>query len=68
MPKVATSFPHLPCCDATTQKSQKIRSTEKIGLGKKQPTMDKLVQLIGIVFLYGVGLSGSDDILGKKRA
>jgi len=30
--------------------------------------VDKLVQLIGIVLLYLVGLNGSDDILGKKRA
>jgi hypothetical protein len=30
--------------------------------------MDKLMQLIGIVLLYLVGLSGSEDILGKKRA
>jgi len=26
------------------------------------------MQLIGIVLLYLVGLSGSDDIIGKKRA
>jgi len=30
--------------------------------------MDKLTQLIGIILLFSVGLSGSDYILGKKRA
>ena len=30
--------------------------------------MDKLIQLIGIVLLYLVGLSGSEDIFSKKRA
>ena len=30
--------------------------------------MDKLMQLIGIVLLLSAGLSGSEDILGKKRA
>jgi len=30
--------------------------------------MDKLMQLIGIVLLFLVGLSGSEDILSKKRA
>jgi hypothetical protein len=30
--------------------------------------MGKLMQLIGIILLYLVGLSGSEDILGKKRA
>ena len=30
--------------------------------------MDKNIQLVGIVLLYLVGLNGSEDILGKKRA
>jgi hypothetical protein len=30
--------------------------------------VDKLMQLIGIVLLYLVGLNGSEYILGKKRA
>jgi len=30
--------------------------------------MDKLIQLIGIVLLYLVGLSGSVNIIGKKCA
>jgi hypothetical protein len=30
--------------------------------------MDKLMQLVGIVLLYLEGLSGSEDILGKKHA
>ena len=30
--------------------------------------MDKLMQLIGIVLLYLVGLNGSEYIVGKKRA
>ena len=38
------------------------KSTDQIELGNKQPTMDKLMQLIGIVLLYLVGLSGSEDI------
>jgi hypothetical protein len=37
-------------------------------LGNKEPTLDKLLQLIGIILRYLVDLSGSDDILGKKRA
>jgi len=30
--------------------------------------MDKLIQPIGIVLLFLVGLGGSEDIYGKKRA
>jgi hypothetical protein len=30
--------------------------------------IDKLIQLIGIILLYLMGLSGFQDILGKKRA
>jgi hypothetical protein len=30
--------------------------------------LDKLIQLTGIILLSSVGLSGSEDILGKKRA
>jgi len=30
--------------------------------------MGKLMQLIGIVLLFSVGLSGSEHIYGKKRA
>jgi hypothetical protein len=30
--------------------------------------VDKLLQLFGIVLLFLLGLSGSEDILGKKRA
>jgi len=30
--------------------------------------MGKLVQLFGIILLFLVGLGGSEDILGKKRA
>ena len=30
--------------------------------------MDKLIPLIGIIFLCFVGLGGSEDILSKKRA
>jgi hypothetical protein len=30
--------------------------------------MDKNMQIVGIVLLYLVGLNGSEDILGKKRA
>ena len=30
--------------------------------------MGNLMQLFGIVLLYWIGLSGSEDILGKKRA
>jgi len=40
----------------------------EVGLSNKLPTLDKLIQLIGIVLLYLVGLSGSGDILGKKCA
>jgi hypothetical protein len=37
-------------------------------VGNKDPTLDKLIQPIGIVLLFLVGLSASEDILGKKRA
>ena len=30
--------------------------------------MDKLIQLIGIILLYLIGLSGSKDVYSKKRA
>ena len=30
--------------------------------------VDKIIQLLGIVLRFLVGLSGSEDILGKKRA
>ena len=45
-----------------------MKPSYEVGLGNKQPTMDKLMQLIGIVLLYLVGLSGSEYISGKKRA
>jgi len=45
-----------------------MKPSYEVGLGNKQPTIDKPMQLIGIILLYLVGLSGSDDILGKKRA
>ena len=32
------------------------------------PIVGKPMQLFGIVLLYLIGLSGSEDILGKKRA
>jgi len=47
---------------------QKMKPSYGVGLGNKPPTMDKLLQLIGIVLLFLVSLSGSEDILGKKRA
>ena len=37
-------------------------------IGNKEPILDKLIQLIGIVLLFLVGLSASEDVLGKKRA
>jgi len=52
MPKVATSFPHLPCCYATTQKSQEIESTEEIGLGNKSPNMVTIMQLLGKILFF----------------
>jgi hypothetical protein len=42
--------------------AKKIKSTNDKVLGRKQRTMDKIVQLIGIVLLYLVGLSGSEYI------
>jgi hypothetical protein len=37
-------------------------------MGNKEPILDKLIQPIGIVLLFLVGLSASEDISGKKRA
>jgi hypothetical protein len=37
-------------------------------MGNGFPKKDKFMQLIGIILLYLVGLSGSGDILGKKCA
>jgi hypothetical protein len=38
----------------------------KVGLGNKTPFLDKLMQLIGIVLLYLVGLCGSEDIYARN--
>jgi len=40
----------------------KVKSNDKVELGNKLPTMDKLMQLIGIVLLFLVGLNGSKGI------
>ena len=37
-------------------------------VSNKLPTMDKTIQLIGIVLLYLAGLSAFEDIIGKKCA
>jgi len=37
-------------------------------MGNKKPTLDKLIQLIGIKLLFQVDLSDSKDMLGKKHA
>jgi hypothetical protein len=42
--------------------------TVEVRLGNRLPTLGKLVQIIGIVLLCLVGLSGSKNILGKKCA
>jgi hypothetical protein len=47
---------------------KKTNSTAQIGLGNKSPAMDKHMQLIGVVLLLLVGLSGSDYIYRKKCA
>jgi hypothetical protein len=41
---------------------------EIVGLGKKTPILGKLMQPIGILLLFLAGLSGSEDIIGKKCA
>jgi hypothetical protein len=45
-----------------------MRQEEIEGKGSKQPILDKLMQPVGIVLLLLMGLSGSQDLLGKKRA
>jgi hypothetical protein len=37
-------------------------------MGNKLPKMDKLVQLVGIVLLFGGGLIGSTNRYNKKYA
>ena len=49
-------------------KTSSEKSTYEVGLGNKLPTLDKLMQLTGIVLLFLVGLSGSEGIIGKKCA
>jgi hypothetical protein len=56
-----------PYCFIDTEKSP-TKSTDQIGLGNKLPTLGKPVQLFVIIFLILLGLSGSKNILGKKRA
>ena len=64
---LAVSFSHL--LDALWQwRNPTTKSTTHIHIGNKTPIKDKLVQLIGIVLLLLLGLSGSTGILGKKRA
>jgi len=46
----------------------RMRYSYKLSLGKKTPILGKLVQRIGIVLLFLAGLSGSEDIIGKKCA
>jgi hypothetical protein len=45
-----------------------MKPSYEVRFGNKQPTMDKLMQLIGIVSLFLVGLSGSAYIIRKKCA
>ena len=40
----------------------------QVGLGNKDPTYSKIIQLIGIVLLFLVGLGGSTRIYSKNRA
>jgi hypothetical protein len=47
---------------AAMRTNKRTKPSEIVGLGKKAPILGKLVQLIGIVLLYLVGLSGSGDI------
>ena len=65
-----TSGFHIPkisiVLNAAPTKTKK--STLQIELGNMLPQMDKLVQLIGIILLFSVGLSGCKNIYGKKRA
>jgi hypothetical protein len=49
-------------------KTSSEKSIYEVGLGNRLPTMDKLMQLIGIILLFLVGLSGSEYIIGKKWA
>jgi hypothetical protein len=48
--------------------AKKMEPSKIVRLGNKLPTMDELMQLIGIVLLLSAGLSGSEGILGKKCA
>ncbi len=49
-------------------KTSSEKSTYEVGLGNKLPILDKLIQIIGVVLLYLIGLCGSEDIYSKKRA
>ena len=44
------------------------KPTVEIRLGNKLTTLGKLMETIGIVLLYLIGLSGSTGISGKKCA
>ena len=48
--------------------NKRMKPSYKVGLGNKTPILGKLMQLIGIVLLYLVGLSGTDYVLSKKYA
>ena len=37
-------------------------------VGSKEPTLDKLIQIFGIVLLFSVDLGNSEDMLGKNNA
>ena len=48
--------------------AKKTKFTNDTVLGKKQRILDKLMQPVGTVLLFLVGLSGFWDIIRKKRA
>ena len=51
-----------------TEKLNLKKTKSTYSIGNKCATVDKTIQLVGIVLLDLVGLSGSEYILGKKRA
>lgn len=60
-------------CKGTTVELDKLDTKQtkpsfQVGLGNKDPTYSKIVQLIGIVLLFLVGLGGSTRIYSKNRA
>ena len=58
----------LPPAANQLQINPKMKPTQSVGLGNKPPTIDKFIQVLGIVLLFLIDLCGSECIFGKKCA